>query len=182
MKAIIIHGAFGSPNENWFPWLKRELTKLGLEVFVPTFPTPENQSLESWREVFKDYEQHMGEDTIVIGHSLGPAFLLDVLEKHTAKAAFFASPCLEILGNPEFDEINKTFLERDFDWIKIKENCKQFYLFHGDDDPYVPVGIAERVASKLGVDLVVVKNGGHLNKVAGFTEFKLLLDAIKNVL
>jgi len=25
MKIVIIHGAFGHPQENWFPWLKDEL-------------------------------------------------------------------------------------------------------------------------------------------------------------
>ena len=44
---IIIHGSYGNPNENWFPWLKSELKKLKCNVFVPKFPTPENQSLES---------------------------------------------------------------------------------------------------------------------------------------
>lgn len=37
---IIIHGAYGNPEENWFPWLKKELEKLDCRVFVPKFPTP----------------------------------------------------------------------------------------------------------------------------------------------
>ena len=49
--AIIIHGTYGNPDENWFPWLKIELEKIGYQVYVPTFPTPENQNLEAWLKI-----------------------------------------------------------------------------------------------------------------------------------
>ena len=76
---FIFHGAFGSPNENWFPWLKTEVEKLGIEVFVPTFPTPEGQSLNSWNKAFEPYEKHLSEKSILAGHSLGTAFILNLL-------------------------------------------------------------------------------------------------------
>ena len=90
---FIIHGAYGHPKENWFPWLKSELEKLDCRVFIPQFPTPEDQSLETWLKVFEEYKQYLDEDSVVVGHSLGPAFLLDILEKldKPVKATFFVS-------------------------------------------------------------------------------------------
>ena len=38
MKIFIIHGSFGNPGENWFPWLKIQLVNCGHEVITPTFP------------------------------------------------------------------------------------------------------------------------------------------------
>lgn len=54
-KIFLLHGSYGSPEGNWFPWLKKELEKLDCTVLIPKFPTPENQSLETWLAVFKEY-------------------------------------------------------------------------------------------------------------------------------
>jgi len=181
---FIIHGSFGHPKENWFPWLKNELEKLGCKVFVPKFPTPENQSLENWLKVFKDYEKHLGENTIMVGHSIGSAFILNVLEKlnHPIKAAFLVAGFIGKLNSEEVDEINKSLAEKEFDWNKIKENCRQFALYQSNNDPYVPVKKGKELEGKLGAKLTLVKNAGHFNEKAGYTKFELLLEDIQKVL
>ena len=181
---FIIHGAYGNPEENWFPWLKSELEKLDCRVFVPKFPTPDNQSLENWNKVFYDYKQYLNENSIVVGHSLGPAFLLNFIEEldKPIKAAFFVSWFLDLLGNPDFDNINKSFIERSFDWQKIKQNCQKFFVFHSDNDPYVPLEQAEKLAKNLCVDVILVKNAGHFNEKAGYFKFDLILGKIKPLL
>ncbi|NQV91525.1 serine hydrolase family protein [Candidatus Woesearchaeota archaeon] len=160
---FIIHGAYGNPEENWFPWLKKKLEKLNHKVFVPKFPTPENQSLNSWQKVFREYEQEINEDSMFIGHSLGPAFILSLLEKHKVKSAIFVSGFVGLLNNSTFDEINKTFTTKEFDFEKIKKNCKEFFIFHSDNDPYVPIGKAEEFANLLDTKLIIVKDAGHFN-------------------
>ncbi|OGM34824.1 hypothetical protein A3D84_03075 [Candidatus Woesebacteria bacterium RIFCSPHIGHO2_02_FULL_42_20] len=181
---IIIHDTGGNPNGNWFPWLKSELEKLDCRVFVPKFPTPENQSLENWLKVFKAYEQYLDENSIVVGHSLGPAFLLSVLENlnRPIKAAFFVVGFTGLLNNPDFDELNESFVTKSFDWAKIKNNCKRFYVINSDNDPYVPLEKGKSLAENLGTELIVLKNAGHINEEAGYTEFSFLLDKIKNEL
>jgi hypothetical protein len=128
-KIFIIHGAYGHPNENWFRWLKNELEKEGVDVYVPKFPTPKGQTLENWLKVFEKYLWLLDENTIMVGHSLGPAFILNVLElvNKSIRAAFMVAPFVDKLGIPEFDEINKTFTDKEFNWEKIKNNCKRFY-------------------------------------------------------
>ncbi len=32
--AFIIHGSYGNPEENWIPWLKRELQQYNFDVIV----------------------------------------------------------------------------------------------------------------------------------------------------
>lgn len=181
VNVFIIHGAYGNPEENWFSWLKEKLEKLDCRVFVPKFPTPDNQSLENWTKVFEDYRPYLDENSIVIGHSLGPAFLLNVLEslERPIKAAFFVSGFTGLLGNPDFDSINKSFVQKNFEWKKIKQNCPNFFIFHSDNDPNVPLEKAEELAKNLETDVTIVKNAGHFNEDAGYSKFNLILENIK---
>lgn len=178
---FIIHGAYGNPDENWLPWLKQKLEELGYKVVIPNFPTPENQTLENWRKVFDKYKRYINKNTILIGHSLGPAFILDLLENidKPVESAFFVSGFLGLLGNSDFDEINKTFTDRTFDWEKIKQNCKKFYIYHSNNDPYVPIKKATELAEKLDCKVIEIKNAGHFNKKAGYIKFEELLNNLK---
>ncbi len=184
IKIFLIHGAFGNPEENWFPWLKQRLEELNCKVIIPTFPTPENQSLENWNKIFAEYENQIDENTIFVGHSLASAFLLSVLERIDVviKGSFFISGFLKLLGNETFDSINKTFVDKIFDWQKIKQNCKQFFIYHSNNDPYVPIGCANELANKLNIKPKIIKNAGHFNEKAGYLEFEELFNDIKLLL
>lgn len=184
MKVIIIHGAYGHPKENWLPWLKSELEKLSCEVIVPCFPTPEGQSLKNWLKILNREVKTWGSNIILIGHSLGPVLILKKLEelKKPIKAAFLVSGFIGPIGIEKFDSINTTFFEKGFNWRKIKKNCHDFFVYHGDNDPYVPLFMGQDLAKNLGVKLKIIYNGGHLNKTAGFSKFPRLLRDLNKVL
>lgn len=183
-KAFIIHGAYGSSQENWFPWLAEELSKIGMTVFVPDFPTPEDQNLDNWLKVFEKFFPELDDKTIFAAHSLGPAFVLNVLEKidQTVLACFFVSGFTGLLGLDEFDSINHSITNREFQYSTIKSNCRHFILYNSDNDPYVPLSKGEMLEKALSAKLNVIKKGGHINKGAGFTEFPQLLEDIKELL
>lgn len=178
MKAVLIHGIYGNPNENWFPWLKEKLEENGVKVLVPKFPTPENQNLDNWMKVFDSDSEFVDEETIFIAHSLGPAFVLSILEKmnHKIKGCFFVSGFIGgPIGIPEIDELNKSFTQKDFDFSKIKSNCKFFKTYCSDNDPYIPLKKLKEFSFKLDKELEIIPGAGHLNEVAGYLKFEKLL-------
>lgn len=181
---IIVHGTKGNAEENWFPWLKQQLEKKGCNVHVPTFPTPTGQSLDHWMRVFDHYRQYLDSKTILIGHSVGPAFLLNVLEtlEEPVKACFFIAGFTGLLGNDGFDDLNRTFVAKDFDWGTIKENCNKFYVLNGADDPYVPIERGVALAKRLGTEVITIDKGGHLNAESGFKTFPRLLELVEKEL
>jgi len=177
-KFFMIHGAYGNPSENWFPWLKEKLEELGHTVFVPTFPTPENQTLINWTSEFESYINFIDDDSVLIGHSLGPAFILSILEKVKVKACYFVAGFISSLDNPEFDEINETFVERKFEFEKILNNCEKFIVIHSDNDPYVPLSKGHELANQLNCELVLIENAGHFNSDSGYGKFEFLYNKI----
>lgn len=178
---FIIHGTEGHPEGNWFPWLKIELEALGFRVIVPRFPSPNQPLLKEWLAFFDQYRVFLTPDTIVVGHSLGPAFLLHVLHHFSVGAAFFVAGFIGAMPN-EFNDRIKNFTDGPFDWKSIRAHCKNFVVLNSDTDPYVPLAKGEELAHHLGVPLEIVHNAGHFNTAAGYTEFPFLLEKIKKTL
>jgi len=51
-------------------------------------------------------------------------------------------------------------------------------MCHGSDDPYVPLQNAKKMSKNLGIEIDMIKQGGHLNSESGYTEFQYLLKKI----
>ena len=134
-------------------------------------------------KVFKKYEKFVDEQTIIIGHSLGGAFLLRLLEKtdtNIAAAIIVAGPVgIRPILNWESDQ---PFINHPFDWESIRKHARQFVVFHSDNDPYVGLGNGKETAMQLGVELTFIPNAGHFNTKAGYTKFPELLNRIKAVI
>ncbi|HQT44732.1 MAG TPA: alpha/beta hydrolase, partial [Candidatus Micrarchaeota archaeon] len=150
---------------------------------VPKFPTPEGQDIENWQKVFKKYEGKLGTGTILIGHSVGAAFALSVIEnmQAQAKAAYLVSGFRGNLGNPKFDDLNRSFTQKAFNWQKIRANCKEFHVIASDNDPYVPLEKAQDLADNLDAKMEIVKGAGHFNALARYDRFEYLLEKIKKI-
>lgn len=176
-RVIIVHGSYGNPSENWFPWLADEVRRQGHEAAIPTFPTPTGQSLATWRDVFQREIGELVPAMVLVGHSLGAGFILNLLEESDQAIAgtFLVSGFVGNLGLDEFDQVNKTFVCRDFQWERIRRTAGETHVYNSDSDPYVPLARGKEIAEALGVTLTVVPNGGHINASAGFRSFPQLL-------
>ncbi|MEI8223912.1 MAG: alpha/beta hydrolase [bacterium] len=170
--AYIFHDAFCDPFSEWYPWMKTTLESKGYLVIVPKFPSPAGQSYESWKVVIKNYINTFDSDTIIIGHGTGGVFGLRIVQELTQKiqGLFLVASYGEPIGNIGYDRINKTFYEPALDWKKIKEHAITIRIFAGDQDPFVPLAITERLAEGLGENVETIPEGGHLGKAAGFTQ------------
>jgi uncharacterized protein len=177
MKAVIFHGWGGNSQENWFPWLKKELEKKGFEVIVPDLPDSDYPKQDKWLPValkLTDYD----ENTVLIGHSLGTGLIMRILERidKKVKAIFLVSAFDVDLG---IDEI-ETFFYKSYDYDKIKKNAGKIYILNSDNDPYVPLNVAEQLSKKLKSKFIAFHNKEHLSAGTDNFKFPELRDMILN--
>jgi hypothetical protein len=179
---IIIHGTGGHPDRNWFPWLKQQVLVLGYDASIPAFPTPEGQSLPTWKTAFREQIGSLASNMILVGHSIGAGFALNLLEDASQPviATYLVAGFLGRLGIPEFDVLNESFVCRDFDWQKILTNIGHSHIFHSDNDPYVPLSKGEDLAKKLKIKATLVPGAQHINEEAGYLTFPLILAELKS--
>lgn len=177
-KVFLIHGFQGSPNGGWRPWLMAELEKQDVYACALSMPDPENPVCAEWvEEISRHIERNKNDKIYLVGHSLGAPAILRYLESPQANVisgAILVSPPSEKNQNRKID----SFLDKEFDFEKIKLHCKTFSIIHGDNDPNVPLDNAKFLSEKLNGDLIIIENGGHLNGSAGWLKLPQCLEAI----
>ncbi|MFA6918653.1 MAG: class I tRNA ligase family protein [Patescibacteria group bacterium] len=150
-KVLIIHGWEGSGDGNWFPWMKRELEQNGFEVFTPTMTTSASPKIEKWMEELTPYMEKMGENDIIIGHSLGSNAALRLIEKTGKKIGhlFLVGSAIGKLsdelwklfeqGAPSSDvkSLREFWEGRPIDWEKVTQLAINKNIILSDDDPYI---------------------------------------------
>lgn len=186
---FIIHGSYGYPEENWFPWLKKELEKLGHQVFVPQFPIPKKidpaygkHRLKKWLLTLKKYKKYINEKTVFIAHSRGCVFLYHFLTTLDTQvnAVFLIAPWIKYRWYPKGWQKIDSFHKLPFDWKKIKKRSKYFEIYQSTNDD-TPVTEGKTIANKLNAKLHVIKNAGHFNIAYSplYKKFPLLLKSIR---
>lgn len=178
---FLIHGSYGNPYKNWFPWLKNELAKRKYECIVPSFTIGDKQNYSNWSKILKTYLDIgcINENTIFITHSLGSIFIIKFLIDNKVKI----NKLITVAGfnNVNFeDDINlyNTFYVDNDDIKKIYNYCNNIVSIYSDNDSYVKVLEAEKFANSINSNRILINNGGHFSKNDGYTEFKDMLDYI----
>lgn len=182
MNVFLVHGTFGKPFENWFPWIEAQLAKKEITCIIPSFPTPEHQKYEDW-EILMDYYCKMGvinDETILVGHSCGTVFLVHYLWKH--KIHVKGLVCVSgynnfISGYDMMDELNESFYmaEEDLNMCKFADKV---HVFYGDNDPNIPQQILHDFAVSIGGEEHCIPDAGHFNESAGYTTCDVVLEAV----
>lgn len=179
---LLIHGSFGSPFVNWFPYLRKELENKEKIVYTPDFPTGVGyQTYENWKKLLKCYVDFgiLNENTIIFAHSIAPIFICKFLVKNkiTVKRLVFVCGFNNYLGiDEEYDAVNKSMY---FNNLKdIKKYCKDIVCFYTKNDPYVKYEKEKEFADTIADKQVIIEDGGHLNTDSGYQEFKDLLKYI----
>lgn len=167
-RVIIVHRWEGGSQDDWRPWLKTELEKLGYEVIVPDMPDTDTPIIEKWVQKLSEVVGKPDENTFFIGHSIGCQAILRYLETIDTKVggALFVAGWfnLENLEDEETKKIARPWIETPIDAEKIKNILPKSILLISKDDPY---GAFDKNISKfteLMTHACVFDHAGHFTE------------------
>lgn len=176
-KVYITHGYTANPERNWFPWLKKEVEKLGIECECLAMPDSHCPNPQTWLAHHKQMLK-IDKNTLLIGHSLGCIALLNYLAVSQQKVnhAIFVSGFYQKLPNlPELDEFANFYANQ--------TAClpKKSYVICAQDDRVVAHTFSDNLAQHLQADYIRLTSGGHFTDREGVTELPIILMFIKQI-
>lgn len=179
---FIIHGSFSNPYQHWFGWLHRELENKGKKVYCPDFPVGVGyQNYENWSKLLRVYLDAglIDENTVFIGHSIAPIFIIKFLieNKLKVKKLVFICGFNNYFFDPYgYDKVNESMYIENIE--RVHELCSEIVCMYSDNDPYVKFDTEKEFADKVSDKQEVILGGGHLNSEFGFLEFEPILKYI----
>jgi predicted alpha/beta hydrolase family esterase len=189
-KIILIHGWGGTPSNDWFPWLKKELEEKGFEVEAPEMPDTMDPKIKPWIDKIKEIVQNPDKDTYFIGHSIGCQAILrylQTLDKDVRIGGIILVATWMNLTDETWDEDYtkekaKPWIETPIDFEKIKNMSDKRIVINSDNDPYVPLSDKDIFKEKLNATVILEHNKGHITGEEGFNKFPTVLNELLKII
>ncbi len=167
-RVFIVHGWGGSPKNNWIPWLKSEIEKMGYEVTAPKMPNTESPEIDEWVAELRKVVGNPDTNTYFIGHSIGCQTILRYLEtihSPVGGALFVAGWFnLENLEDEESKEIAKPWIQTPIDISKVTGVLPKSILIISTNDDYGAVQENIKKFSSFVAHTSILPNAGHITE------------------
>ena len=176
-KIILLHGNGGSTvDDNWFPYVKKELEKLDIKVIAKTFPDRKLARQKYWLPFLKD-DLKADKNTILIGSSSGAVAAMRFAEINKIYGSILIGASYTDTGD-ESEKLSGYF-DNPWNWESIKNNQNWIVQFASSDDPYIPISEPRYIHEKLNTEYYEYKDRGHFSWDVGLKEFPEIIEVIK---
>ncbi len=184
INCIIVHGGpinvvpskpHDLANMYWMGWLAKKLNSMNIPTQNPSMPDPWNPKYEDYKSEFQKYD--VNENTILIGHSRGCAFLVRWLgeTKKKINKLILVAPYKIAVGDNEF---KKKFYDFEIDG-SIKNRVNKIIIFTSNNEEIEGKESVKLFHDKFGGKIINLRNKGHYTLDDVETkEFPELLDEI----
>ena len=167
-----------SYDKHWMPWIKQNLIAKGVKTEIPLMPSPWQPIYENFKSEFEKLE--VDENTILVGHSCGSAFLVRWLGETKKKILklILVAPWKIPERHGRKDEYRENFYVYSID-ESIRERVKEIYLFTANDEDLGGKESLKIFHDAIGGEIINLENHGHytMNDM-GTEEFPELLEKI----
>ncbi len=183
---IIIHGCpkdeaeFMTPDKHtyykhWIQWAKNQINLKGVPTEAPLMPEPWNADYEKFKKEFEKGD--ISENTILVGHSCGCAFLVKWLgeTKRKIKKLVLVAPWkIPKENNPTKEKFYNFPID-----ATIKDRIGDIIMFTADNEREDGKKSLEIYGESLGGKIITLPGRGHyIYKDMGTEEFPELIEEI----
>lgn len=144
-------------DKHWIPWIKKELTSIGIKTETPLMPKPWEPDYNAFKKEFEKYK--VTDNTILIGHSCGCAFLVRWLgetKQKVYKLILVAPWKIPDKG----DEGREAFYLYPIDET-IKSRVNKIIMFTADDEEDDGKRSLKIFHDALGGKVIEIRERGH---------------------
>lgn len=170
-RAIIFHGTGGHPSACWYPWLAERLEVRGYAVEIPHYPNVNVEGIATFLP--KVLANHtFDEQTVLVGHSGGAAFLLALLEQINTRVA----QAILVAGySTPPNTAEEPVLKASYDWEAIRAHAADLVFVNSLRDRYgCDAEQGRRLLEHLG-GTQIVRDEGHFGDIdEAYPNFDLL--------
>ncbi|MFN2562560.1 MAG: RBBP9/YdeN family alpha/beta hydrolase [Jatrophihabitans sp.] len=174
---LVLPGWMGSGAGHWQTVLEDQLRAAGRTTSRPAFADLDNPDLAEWLDALRAALAPLPADGFdVVAHSLGAVLWLH----HVADPGDSPRAARVLLVAPPSPRTSiaeiASFFPPPLDVDQVRRGADGTVLVAGDDDPYLPEGIAAAYGLPLKIATTVVPGGGHINVESGFGEWPAVAD------
>lgn len=186
INVIVVHGsnsneasAFEGGVENtrhWHPWLKEELVQRNILFSGDLYPCDWEPDYETWKNLFE--QNPISENTVVIGHSAGCAFLLRYFsetKKKVKKIILVAPYVVDSELTPRLSDLVSFTIDP-----VMNSYCEEIVVFYSDNDAKYILDSVEKIKNSLSCTLRHIPNKGHFT--FGHMKSKEFPELLKEIL
>lgn len=156
---FLIHGYTAHPDDNWFPWLKKEIQKEGLDITLLDMPNSQSPNISEW-DSYCDQTISKVDGITIIGHSLGCIEALRFVERHEIKE-------VNLILVSGFDEKTYTlpqlseFTDKPINYLNVLPKLNQAVVISAFDDDIIPYTYSQALARHLNCKMILMPKGKH---------------------
>ena len=168
-------------SESYVKWTKTLPDELGTayEVFMPTMPNRENAKYSEWKIWFERHFEHLRDDVILMGCSLGSMFLTRYLVENeppvSVKALILMAGAVE---DTESESCGDFRFSLD-DVSALQERARKVIVMHSKDDFLVPFEHSERLHTAIpGSEFITFEDKNHF-LIEAFPELVATIKELK---
>ena len=180
-RVFVLHGMSGSVDSSFGIRLKENLTKMGYDIFQPSFTTGKDITLLSWEKEMDKIKGKIDENSIFVCHSLSCLFIIKYCLLNNISNKLIISIagglCKESEVFKGFEHLIP-FIPSSLEIDEFKKLNNKVYNIYSNNDHIYNLLQLERYTKEICATPIFLPNKGHFGESSGVVDIPEIIEII----